>query len=72
MKCASEQDAVSSLMSLVAAAERGEPTTIMRDGKAVAVLVPVDAARKLYPDEKRDFLSFLKEFPGGADFDRIE
>ncbi|NVO17967.1 MAG: type II toxin-antitoxin system Phd/YefM family antitoxin [Rhodoplanes sp.] len=72
MKFVPAQDAADLLPSLVTAAEHGEPTTIMRDGKAVAVLVPVDAARKLYPDEKRDFLAFLKEFPGGADFDRIE
>lgn len=70
MKSVPVRDAVESLSSLVDAAERGEPTTITRDGRPAAVLVPVEQARKIYSDSERDFLSFLREFPGGIDIER--
>lgn len=70
MKSIPVRDAVETLSSLVDAAERGEPTTITRNGKPAAVLVPVDEARKLYSDTEKDFLSFLRAFPGGVEVDR--
>lgn len=70
MKSVPVRDAVQLLSSLVDAAERGEPTTITRDGKPAAVLIPVDEARKLYSESGKDFLSFLREFPGGLALER--
>ncbi|WP_245413465.1 type II toxin-antitoxin system Phd/YefM family antitoxin [Mangrovicella endophytica] len=65
------RDAKAGLSALVEAAERGEPTTITRHGRPAAVIVPVDVARRLYPDEAVDFASFLMSFPGGLeDFER--
>jgi antitoxin (DNA-binding transcriptional repressor) of toxin-antitoxin stability system len=52
----------------VEAAERGEPTTITRHGKPAAVVVPVDAARELYPEPS--FAEFLLSFPGPLDAER--
>ena len=37
--------------ALVEAAERGEPTTITRNGRPVAVLVPYADALRIYPAE---------------------
>jgi prevent-host-death family protein len=70
MKTMPVSEAEATFSSLVAAAERGEPTTITRAGKAAAVLVPVTDARKLYPHERPDFVSFLLDYPGGVEFER--
>ena len=67
MKTVQVREAKAALSALLAAAERGEPTTITRHGKAAAVLVPVEDARRIYPDEKSDFAAFLLSFPGGID-----
>ena len=55
---------------LVAAAERGEPTTITRHGQPAAVVVPVAMAKTLYPDQKRSFAEVLLDYPGGVEFER--
>jgi prevent-host-death family protein len=60
-------DAKAHLSTILEAAERGEPTTITRHGKPAAVIVPVDAAKKLYPIAERNFGEFLLSFPGGPD-----
>ncbi|MBK5957296.1 prevent-host-death protein [Rhodoplanes elegans] len=70
MKSIDVRDAANSLSSLIDAAERGEPTTITRDGKPAAVLVPVKEAQKLYSDTDKDFLSFLLTFPGRLEMKR--
>ncbi len=57
------RDAKAGLSKLVAAAERGEPTTITRHGKAVAVLVSVEDAGKLEAERQPSFLEFLKTIP---------
>ncbi len=63
------REARASLSKLVAAAERGETTTITRNGKPVAVVAPV--APEDAPGEARPNLyEFLKTFPGGIDFER--
>ncbi len=64
------RDAKAHFSELVAAAERGEPTTITRHGQPAAVLVPVDVARKLYPDDKRAFVDVLLDFPSDIEFER--
>jgi prevent-host-death family protein len=70
MKTLPVGEAEAAFTSLVAAAERGEPTTITREGKAAAVLVPVTDARKLYPRHRPDFVAFLLDYPGGIEFER--
>ena len=70
MKTMQVKEAKASFSSLVAAAERGEPTTITREGKAAAVLVPVEDARRIYPQAEPDFVAFLLSFPGGIEFER--
>jgi prevent-host-death family protein len=67
MKTIQVREAKAGLSALLAAAERGEPTTITRHGKPAAVLVPVEDARRIYPAEATDFAAFLLSFPGGIE-----
>ncbi|AWN50827.1 type II toxin-antitoxin system Phd/YefM family antitoxin [Methylobacterium sp. 17Sr1-1] len=67
MRTVQVRDAKAGLSALVEAAERGEPTTITLHGRPAAVIVPVEMARRLYPDETPNFADFLMTFPGGLD-----
>jgi prevent-host-death family protein len=64
------RDAKARFSELIAAAERGEPTTITRHGQPAAVVVPIEVARRLYPDNPRSFADMLLDFPGDAEFAR--
>lgn len=65
------RDAKAEFSALVAAAERGEPTTITKHGKPAAVLVPVQDAERIYPEAKRkSFAEHLLAFPGGVEIER--
>ncbi len=68
MKRLQVREAKASFSALVEAAERGEPTTITRHGKPAAVVVPVEAARQLYPEPS--FADFLLSFPGPLETER--
>lgn len=63
MKSLSLREAKASLSALVDAAEKGEPVTITRHGRPAAAIVPVEAAKRLYPD-RPDFADYLLSFPG--------
>lgn len=64
------REAKAGFSALVDAAERGEPTTITRHGRPAAVIVPVEDARKLYPENKPSFADFLLSFPGPLETER--
>lgn len=64
------RDAKAKFSALVEAAEKGKPTTITRHGKPAAVLVPVEAAKRIYPDDRPSFIDVLLSFPGGIDLER--
>lgn len=64
------RDAKARFSELVAAALRGEPTTITKHGEPAAVVVPVDVARRLYADDRRSFADVLLAFPGGLEIGR--
>ncbi len=66
------RDAKAKFSALVDAAEHGRPTTITRHGRAAAVLVPVDDARRLYPMDQPSFADLLLAFPGDVEFERDE
>jgi prevent-host-death family protein len=70
MKSVQIRDAKAKFSALVEAAEKGLPTTITRHGRPAAVLVPVEDARRLYPDEQPSFVDLLLSFPGGIDLER--
>lgn len=64
------RDAKAKFSALIEAAENGHPTTITRHGRPAAVLVPVEDARRLYPDDRPSFADLLLSFPGGVEFER--
>ena len=70
MKTLQLRDAKARLSALVDAAERGEPTTITRHGKPAAMVVPVEAARKIYPEKKASFADWLLSIPHEIPFER--
>lgn len=70
MRTVQIRDAKARFSALVEAAEHGQPTTITRHGRPAAVLVPVEDARRLYPETDPSFADLLLSFPGGAEFDR--
>lgn len=63
MKTINLREAKATLSAVVESAEAGEPVTITRHGKAAAVVVPVDVAKRLY-SPRRGFGAFLMGFPG--------
>lgn len=62
------RDAKASFSAVVDAAQKGEPTTITRHGVPAAMVVPVETARKLFPEQ--NFGEFLLSFPGMPDVER--
>jgi len=64
------RDAKAKFSALVEAAERGRPTTITRHGRPAAVVVPVEDARRLYPENKPSLVDLLLSFPGDIEFER--
>ncbi|KMO41955.1 prevent-host-death protein [Methylobacterium variabile] len=70
MRTVQVREAKAGFSALVEAAERGEPTTITRHGRPAAVIVPVEVARRLYPDDKPNFADFLMALP--TDLDDVE
>jgi len=66
------RDAKAKFSALVEAAERGQPTTITRHGRPAAVVVPVEDARRLYPESRPSLVDLLLSFPGDVEFERDE
>lgn len=64
------RDAKAKFSALIEAAEHGEPTTITRHGRPAAVVVSVEDARRLYPDDRPSFVDLLLAFPGGLEVER--
>jgi len=63
-------EARAKFLALVEAAERGRRTTITRCGRPAAVLVPVEDAHQLDPDDRPSFADLLLAYPGGLEFER--
>jgi prevent-host-death family protein len=64
------RQAKATFSALVEAAEQGHPTTITRHGRPAAVLVSVEDARRLYPEDRPSFADLLLSLPGDLEFDR--
>lgn len=72
MKTMQVREAKAGFSSVIEAAENGEATIITKHGKPAAAVVPIEAARKLYPEKRPNFVDFLRTFPGGIDVERDE
>ncbi len=59
MKTLPLRDAEANLSALVEAAERGEAPVVTRHGRAPAMIAPIEAGRRLFPDEHPSFASLL-------------
>jgi prevent-host-death family protein len=64
------RDAKASFSAVVEAAERGEATAITKHGRPAAVVVPVEAARRLYPAERPSFVALLRDIPHPIETER--
>lgn len=64
------REAKATLSAVVDAAERGEPTTITRHGRPVAVVMPVGDAQRAYRESRPSFASLLMSIPFDLDLTR--
>jgi antitoxin Phd len=64
------RDAKASLSAVVEAAERGEATMITKHGRPAAVVVPVEDARRLYPEKRPSFADLLLSIPEDLEIER--
>jgi prevent-host-death family protein len=64
------RDAKASLSAVVEAAERGEATMITKYGRPAAVVVPVEDARRLYPEKRPSFVDLLLSIPEDLEIER--
>lgn len=69
MKTMQLREAKATLSAVVDDAVAGEATTITRHGIPVAVVMPIEAATKVYP-RRKTFGEHLLDFPGGIEFER--
>ena len=69
MKTMRLREARARLSAVVAAAERGEPTIITKNGRPAAMVVPVENGRRLH-DAKPNLADYLLGFPGPLDTSR--
>jgi prevent-host-death family protein len=72
VKTVTLREAKAALSALVAAAERGEVTTITKHGRPAAVVVPIETARDLLvTPSRKSFASHLMSIPSGVEFERV-
>lgn len=70
MKTIQIREAKAGFSAILEAAQQGHPTLITRQGRPAAAMVPVEAARRLYPQDTKSFGKFLLSFPGGLEPER--
>jgi prevent-host-death family protein len=70
MRSVDIREAKAKFAALIAAAERGEQTTVPRRGKPAAVLVPVVGVPRRRTANRTSFADLLLAFPGGIEFER--
>jgi antitoxin Phd len=64
------RDAKAGFSGVIVAAEKGRPTLITRHGQPMAMVVPVEAGRKLYPVNKSSLADYLLALPECIEVDR--
>jgi len=66
------REAKATLSAIIEAAEHGEATTLTKHGKAVAMVVPIEDARRLYPAKPSlgEYLLSSPGFPAGFELER--
>jgi prevent-host-death family protein len=72
MKQMQMRDAKAQFSEMIDGVQKGEPVTLTKHGTEVAMVVPIEDGRKLYPEKPRprkSLVDLLREFPGGDDLD---
>jgi prevent-host-death family protein len=64
------READAAFLSLVAAAEQGQPTLITRRGQPLAMIVPVEAGQRLYPITLPGLAEYLLGVPESLETER--
>lgn len=64
------RQAKAGLSAVVAAAERGHPTIITRHGHPSAMVVPIEAGKRLYPIDAHSLAAHLLAIPGPLETER--
>lgn len=64
------RDAKANLSAVIASAERGHPTVITRHGHPTAMVVPIEAGRRLYPMDASSIAAHLLAMPGPLETER--
>ncbi len=64
------RDAKAGLSAVVAAAEKGRPTIITRHGHPSAMVVPMEAGRRLYPVDTPSLAAHLLAIPDSLETQR--
>jgi prevent-host-death family protein len=70
MKTVQIREAKAKFSALIETASKGEPVMITRHGEAVAALVPVEDAVRLYSAPKVSLVDYLMSMPGELDLPR--
>ncbi len=60
-------DAKAAFSAVIAAAEQGQPTLITRHGRPSAMVVPVEAGRRLYLEDTPSFADYLLSIPAAPE-----
>lgn len=64
------REAKARFSALVAAAEKGRPTLVSRDGQPCALIVPVADGARLYPLEMPNLANYLLALPESLSAER--
>ena len=63
MRSVQLREAKAQLSALVDAAEKGEPTIVTRHGREAAMVIPMEVARRVYPDHEPNLIDYLMTMP---------
>ena len=70
MKTVQIREAKAKFSALIETASKGEPVMITRHGAAVAALVPIEDAARLYQAPRVSLVDYLMSMPGELEFPR--
>lgn len=70
MKTLQLRDAKATLSALIEAAERGEATLVTKHGRPAAMIVPIEAGRRIYESDRPSFASLLMALPHELEAER--
>jgi len=57
------REAKTTFLAIVEAAQDGEPTMVTKHGRPAAMIVPIEAGRRIYPDNRPSFAELLLSIP---------